>query len=456
MSQNGNYRAAHTVVRQDWAKRAGFAILSSLTIPPLLLWQAWKTESWRYRHFLLTIFITVYGATISIRYDPSGQGSDGVRHLALVYDHYVGLSLNQFLRELWHTLTLQLSTDPGIRDPYKHIVSYITGGLLGMPWLFFTVIACVYGYFFSGSVLEVFKHFKLSRVNYVIIALAALFLLLKNIEGVNTVRTWTGLWILVYACLKYYRTRQRRYVLLMLAPPFVHFGYLFMIIPALAVVLFGNRPLIYSILFVASSATNLIPQPTFMELLEITERSAYQSHAYYLEERRDYGEIAQRFHAQGSRWWLVAQRYGLQKWALNVLIYTVLLSGIYYPCMDIRQKSLFSTGLLSLALSNSTWYLYALSNRLWIIGATFILAALIISYTEAASRTRINTKRKSNLYPLGLHLSLILFMPYFLFHISVLIDYPSIFLLGAPFMVWIDPEINMSIKYVLQVLLGLR
>lgn len=451
-----NRQAIAVAQQQDWAKRFGFMLIASLTIPPILLWQAWKTSSWRYKHLLLTAFVTVYGATITIQYDPTGQGSDGVRHLRLVYDHYVGLGFQQFLVELWHTLTFQLSTHPGIRDPYKHIVSYLTGGLLGMPWLFFSVIAFVYGYFFTGSLLEVFRNFKFSKFNYVIIAFAALFFLLKNIEGVNTVRTWTGLWILVYACLKYYGTGKKRYLFLMLMPPFVHFGYFIMVIPALFVALFGNRPLVYSVLFVASSATNLIPQPTLMEMLATTERGAHQSRAYFLEQRRDYDEIARMFRAQGSRWWLVAQRYGLQKWALNILIYTVLLCGIYYSCMDFRQRSLFSTGLLSLALSNSTWFLYALSNRLWIIGAVFILAAIVLAFTSEASRAKIRSIRKPPYYAWGLNLSLVVFIPYFLFQLSVLIDYPSVLLVFAPFMVWLDPEINMSVKYAIQVLLGLR
>src|SRR6056297_3036250 len=77
--------------------RAGFLVLASAVAPVFLLLAAWKTSSQRYRHWLLTSFVTMYGATIAIRYDPTGQGSDGVRHLLLVYDHYVGMSFAQFL-----------------------------------------------------------------------------------------------------------------------------------------------------------------------------------------------------------------------------------------------------------------------------------------------------------------------------------------------------------------------
>ena len=67
-----------------------FWFLPALRCALFLLLAAWKTSSQRYRHWLLTAFVTMYGATIAIRYDPTGQGADGVRHLLLVYDHYVG------------------------------------------------------------------------------------------------------------------------------------------------------------------------------------------------------------------------------------------------------------------------------------------------------------------------------------------------------------------------------
>jgi hypothetical protein len=357
---------------------------------------------------------------------------------------------------LWLTLTLQVSDFSPIRDPYKHIISYLTGGLLGAPWLFFTVVAFVYGYFFTGSLLLIFRHFNWSRVNYVIAAFAVMLLLVKNVEGVNTVRTWTGLWILVYACLRYYDTKNSRYIFLMLMPPFVHFGYFIMVIPALVVLVLGTRPMLYAVLFVASSATNLIPQQTFMDAMTITERSESQAQAYFRENEIDRGEIIRPSQMQNQRFWRTFQEAGIQKWALNVLIYAVLAAGIYFVCMSYLQRQLFSIGLLTLALSNSTWFIYALSNRSWIVGAVFILAAFILANTHPTSRAKILSARKPRYYKIGLHLSLLLFVPYFLYNLSVLLDYPSIFLFGAPFMVWLDPDMNVSLKYVLQILLGLR
>ncbi len=437
------------------ASRAGFLILASVVAPIFLLLAAWKTSSQRYRHWLLTAFVTMYGATIAIRYDPTGQGSDGVRHLLLVYEHYVGMSFATFLSDLWYVLTFQVASDPGIRDVYKHVVSYFVGGVLGQPQLFFTVIAFVYGYFFTGSLLEIFRHVKWRHLNYVVLGLAAMLFLVKNIEGVNTVRTWTGLWVLVYACLRYYDTRKARYALMMLLPPLIHFGYFFMVLPALTVLLLGNKPRAYAVIFVLSSVTTLINPGDIVDVVSTTERGAAAVSGYYVEEQATFEQMRASAASMGGRWWKTLRFLGIQKWALNVLIYTLLAAGVYFTLMNYRQRSLFSVGLLTLALSNSTWFLYAVSNRSWIIGCIFILGAFVMARTNPDTGPRLIT-RVPGYYKWGINLSLVLFVPYLLFNMSTILDYPSIFMLVAPFLVWFDPEMNMSIKYVIQVLLGIR
>ena len=443
-------------VRPDWTTRLGFIVFSFVTVPALLAIQAWRTSSMRYRHWLLTALVTAYGSTIIFVFDGSREGSDGVRHLWLVYTHYVGLGFEQFLVELWSTFTFRIE-HPNIRDPYKHIVSYVVGGLLNAPWLFFTVIAFVYGYFFTGSLLQVFKHFKLSRANYVIIGFAALFFLTKNIEGVNTVRTWTAMWVLVYACLMYYDTKKWRYIVLMLMPPFIHFGFWIIIIPALIVLLFGNKPVLYATLFVASSFTNLIPADITAERLSATERGAHSVRVYSVSpgEGRTARDRIETVRAGQRRWYARFHSAGIHRWALNVMIYVVLAAGIYFSCMNYLQKSLFSIGLLTLTLSNSI-FLFAVANRSWVLGSALILAAFVLANTDPTTRSRILRSNQPPYYRVGLHLSLFLFIPYFLYCLSVLLDYPSIFWFTAPAVVWFNPELNMSIKEFLQILLGLR
>ena len=438
------------------ASQVGRILFISLVFPAVLLYDAWKSRSETYKHWALTAFITIYGATIAIRYSPSGEGADGVRHLNLVYDYYQGMGFQQFLADLWYSITLQETSNPGIRDPYKHVVSYFVGAVLGAPWLFFTVIAFVYGYFFSGSMLEVFRKWSPRKENYVIIAFAALFILLKNVEGVNTVRTWTGLWILVYANLRYYRTGQNRYLLLMLLPPFVHFAYFLMALPAYFVAIFGNLPRLYLVLFFLSGATTLINPGDMVDVVSSVERGAFSAEAYYREEELTFDERVEIVSASSNRWYKSVQFLGLHKWALIFFVVAISFTRLYPSLMSKVPRSLFSIGLLTVALSNSTWFFFALSNRSWVTGAIFIFSAFLMSRVELSSTERIHSQQFTSGYKLLLHLSLLLFLPFILVQLSVLLDYPSIFMFVAPFLVWLDPEMNMSIKYVLQVLLGIR
>jgi len=437
------------------AARAGFIVLASILAPIFLLFAAWRTRSRRFCHWVLTAFVTMYGATISIRYDPTGAGADGVRHLLVVYEHYVGMSLATFMSDIWHILTFQEASHFGIRDLYKHLISYFVGGVLGQPQLFFTVVAFVYGYFFTGSMIEILRHVKWRKLNYLILGFVAMFFLVKNIEGVNTVRTWTGMWLLVYACLRYYDTGNKKYAMLMFLPPFIHFGYFMMVLPALAVLFLGSRPKAYAILFIASSATTIINPGDIAEVVSTTERGAQAVSSYFVEEQMTLAERAEWATNLEGRWYRDFQFLGIQKWALNFLIYTLIAAGIYSSVMSYRQKSLFSVGLLTLALSNSTWFLYAVSNRSWVIGCVFILASFIMSRTDPITAPKL-LRAAPGYYTWGLHFSLFLFVPYFLYNLSVATDFVSVFMFVAPFLVWINPEMNMSIKYLLQLLLGLR
>lgn len=417
-------------------QRAVSLILPSMIAPWLLLIAAWNSTDQRKRHWLLTFFITIYGATITIAYDPLGFGADGVRHLLRVYTHYVGLGFDQFLSELWLILTMRPS--PATNDDvFIHVLSYVTGGILGEPRFFFPIVAFIYGYFFSGSMLEVFKYGSERKLSYLFIFFAALFVLTRNIEGVNTVRTWTGMWILVYACLKYYSTRQAKYILLMFVPPLVHVGYLALALPAWVVLILGNKKVLFAVLFVASSFTTFINPGSVTEVLSVTELGADKVRGYYVD------ETSVNIQA-GSRIWLTLFKYGVQEWALNVFIYSLLLSRIYFVTMNRFQATLFSIGLLTLTLSNASWYLFAVSNRSWVIGSVFIFASYLSVMQHPTTGPRVPVSNP--IYKVGLHISLLLFVPYVLYNLSTLIDYPSVFLVGLPFLAILAPEANMSIK----------
>jgi hypothetical protein len=262
----------------------------------------------------------------------------------------------------------------------------------------------------------------------------------------------------MYASLRYYDTKKLKYVGLMFLPLLIHYGYFMMLIPAVIVLLFGNQPKLYATLFVLSSVTTIINPGDIGEIVDVvstTERGRGAVDSYLVENPMSLQERADWALSMEGRWYRDFQFLGIQKWALNVLIYFLLAAGVYFSVMNYRQKTIFSIGLLMLAFSNSTWFLYAVSNRSWIIGCVFILAAFVMARTDPQTQRRL-VKGMPPYYRWGLHLSMLLFVPYFLYNLSILFDYISLFMFVTPFLVWVDPDINMSIKYFLQFLLGLR
>lgn len=416
------------------------SIVYALLMPVLLVADAIKSSSFRYKRWALTLFFGVYGSTITL-----SKSKDGYRHLEMVYEHYVGLPFEQFMFELFQILTFQTSI--GGSDVYKHVLSYFVGEILGLPGLFFVFVGLIYGYFFSGAMLVVFRNFRWAHKNLLFWGFVILFILAKNVEGVNTVRTWTGLWVLVYGSLRYYETKKSKYVLLMFLPPFIHFSYFIMALPAYVVLFLGSnsgfKKKIFAFVFVITSFASLVSPQNISNTLSQTELGASKVQSYYREETKSTREIIEDTGAE-TRWYRTFQNAGVQVWALNILVYTFLLTGAYFKKMTLFQQNIFSIGLLTLSLSNASWFLYALTSRSALVGMVFILAALMLMMQD--TRTNNFFSRPRAVLKIGMTLSLLLFIPLIVYSLSNILNFLSVYLIAAPFVPWFDESLNLSIK----------
>jgi hypothetical protein len=419
------------------------ALLKSSIVPLLLLGDLFKAKSEHKQRLLITLFFAIFGSTMLI-------GGDAIRHQWFVENHYVGLSFGQFFEELWLILTLRMGGG-GAKDVYNHLVSYFFGGVLEMPRLYIPFVATVYGYFFAGSVTHVLRNFSLSRTNHVILAMVFVFIFFRGLEGLQTVRTWTGMWVLLFACLKYHETRQMKYLVLMFVPPFIHFGYFVMAIPAWLVLVAGSRPALYSGILIASTVTNFFPAPDFTELVSRTERGESSLHWYSVEEETD---MRDRFQEELERtnWYNAYRKAGFHRWAPTVLILALIAAGLYLRGMTLYQQKIMSIGVLTLASSNMFWFVYALHNRMMIVGSIFILSAFLMARLDPSTKQHFIAAPPY--YKAGVYLSLLLFFPWILFTLSLTADRLSVYGLFVPIVVWFDPELNMSAKALINFLLG--
>jgi hypothetical protein len=330
-------------------------------------------------------------------------------------------------------------------------LSYLTGAVLGLPQFFFVFVSFIYAYFFSKSLFRLLRFTSGLKYSWLFYGFVLVFILWKNIEGINTVRTWTGLWVLFYGALSYFETKKKKYLLLMALPPFIHIGYFAMAIPAWIVVVLGKRPLIFALIFALSFFSPIINQGIFLSELEKTEVGQSKIRGYYIEEQNTSSEILDQY--SGSNWYLKALQLGVHRWGINTIAFTLIIFGVYFGRMTNLESSLFSVGLLTGALSNSTWYIYALSNRSALIAGLFTLASLILLLQRYYFQ-RPNTLLKGLQYNI-ISIAFFMMAPFIIYKLADLIQFISFFILAFPFIPWFSDEVNLSIREALGAILGL-
>jgi hypothetical protein len=424
-------------------KKLAQLVVISFFSPILALAASLNSHSRKLKQGILIIFVTIFGSVITI-----SEGNDGFRFHMNVYNHYLDLSFTRFIEELYLMLIFQPA--PGTKgDVYIHVLSYFVGGILGLPGIFFVVVAFVYGYFFSKSMLHIFKYVQFPlHYKYLFYYFAVFFIFWKGLEGFQTVRTWTGLWVLVYGCLRYFEARKLKYVFLILSPPLFHLGYFAMALPAWGVLVMGIRPKLYALIFFASfvfSANTLV----FQTIQSTGQYGNDKVSSYFIE---DVDQYRQDFLNTDKTWYLRFQQYRLQDFGLWVLISMLVVTGIYGKGMTKLENSMLSVGMLTFALSNFTSNISALSNRSAIVAGAFILIVLVLLlgrnfmlHLKAGQLTIIKTT---------LFISGLLLIPFYIYKLADIIYYLSIFMFFFPFVPWFDDEINLSIREFIGVLLG--
>lgn len=416
-------------------QRLLFSFLLMLVSPVISLTSGLRSTSQVYKRWLIIIFITIYGSVILLP-----ELADGTRHWESVYTNYLDLSLDEYIDGLYHILVFEPKATTN-DDVYIHTLSFFVGSILNAPQLFFVFVAFVYAYFFSGAMLKVLNGIKSVPFDAVFYGFVLVFFLWVNIEGINTVRTWTGLWVLFYAAINYFETKKIKFIVLILLVPLIHVGYFIMVIPTCLVLIFGARTLTYSIVFALSFVLNFLNQGAVVNQMEETELGERKVKEYYIgdEAPKEFSKTNNQF-----TWYFSLYKKGVQNWAINLVAASLIIFGFYFKQMNSIEQKLFSIGILTKALSNSTWFLFALGNRSGILAGIFILATLVLLWKRGGLRV-------SNIYVQKLigfvfFVTLIMFIPFLLFRIADIIYYLSIFILAFPFVAWVLPENNISIR----------
>lgn len=419
-----------------YKENAGYHFLLFAISPFLGMVYAIKTRSKQVIRWSIFAFTVIYGSL----FHKSFLG-DGAVHWQAVYDNYQYLSFEVW----WNRLLAILRLDPTYYtndDPYIHVISYIVGSLFNVPGLFFVAVALVYAYFFSGAIVKLLSYVRwdLKYNKFYFLFFLTLLILWEAPYLMQTVRTWTGMWVLIYAVISYYETKKSKYLLLALTPPLIHVGYFVMAVPAWIVLFTGFRnPKVYFIIFVLSIFfSNVVEQSGFTEQISQTELGASKTKSYYTgDDKAGEGYEGNREKlAQNENFYKVFERYKLH---INVLSGMVIFIYLFLRGSGFGkiENLLFSCGLSFASMANFFTQIFAVHNRLWNISVVFILCLVLIFL----SKNKLRYMRFSFLkVRLPLTVFTIAIVPYMLYLISINLSYTSPYLFVLPIAHWIKPE----------------
>ncbi|PSR05912.1 MAG: hypothetical protein BRD49_03240, partial [Bacteroidetes bacterium SW_10_40_5] len=243
-----------------------------------------KKLSLHNKKWILIVFSLLF---VSVIHWPS-ESADGKSNLTIIKENYQNVSFEVFIQDLKSILTFSGRTE--YQDPYAHILAMISGSIFGIPFLAIFISGFIYAYCFWGSIIKMIQTYPKQRYSWLFIGFFVFFISLKFLHDFQTIRSWTGLWILFFGAISYYTTGNKKYLWLFFIPPFVHFMYFLIALPSWIVLYFGNRALIYSIVFTLSFFTTIINPSILLNLLRSAPLGADKVQSYLVEDELEKGK----------------------------------------------------------------------------------------------------------------------------------------------------------------------
>jgi hypothetical protein len=320
----------------------------------------------------LILFVAAFGYTLIIR-----PGSDGSRQAMNFAEYWQLMSFDQFQYLLGDIIMLKGGKHLGSHadELYLPVLSYTLAQFTANPaWLFFAA-GLVYGYFFIRGISLVYSDMH-RNWNIVLLILFLFFISWKNLEGLNSIRNWTGAWCFFNGAYLYLKTRNINYILLVLLAPMFHSAYLVITLPFFAYLVIGDRRymlmgiLIFSYIF---STTSELIEP----YLTSTGLGEAKMQAYISEDEG--GE----FITEDSRSFHVRWYRFLSDWIIQGLfIYSLLFMGFLRgENHDPFRARLAGFAILMLSMANLSTFAPVLQNRVFVNFGLYALAYLVLHYS---------------------------------------------------------------------------
>jgi hypothetical protein len=425
----------------------GYLILLFLLSPFLGLMTLLKSKSEKFLTFFGIFFFGLLGSVFVYV-----EGTDGHSHLENAKTLYLDMSLGEFLVKTFEILTF--SSTEGSTDLYLHVISFVSSSVLSIPELIHVFSGFVLGYFFTKSVLLILKNNLKTKKSYILIGFIVLLLLIQSIGALNSIRMWTGMWVLFYGIYSWSLTKERKYIFVILFSVLVHFSYVVIIIPIMGSYLLRKRKTILIFLYIVS----------FTASLSFSYFSAYIPESDLLENKQKYNVIdsnkkAERFQkdneiAQEKRSSLNFYKAFGQTIYVNYSIVglsIILLFFYFNKKIDANLNFLVTVGIGLYTFANFVAFSPSLQGRTKTIASLFILAAAI--HLQLTLKKYYLNMRKKRLLNSGLVLFLISAIPMALFQISDIFYNISFFFLLFPQISWFLGDADLSIRAAIGILI---
>lgn len=413
-----------------------------LIISPMLgAYLAIRNLNWPKRKGVLIMAIALFGSTIVL------NNADGYRLREVLYDHYVGLSLSDWFYEL--TQIVQFKTVDGLKgDIYSHFFSYLVGHIMGIPSQYFLFVSLIFAYFYISSMANVLQWDRTKSRSLLFWVLIVIFVSYRSIDTIQSVRTWTGAWVLFYGTYRYHLTQKTKYLWMMFTAPLFHVAYFIIALPAYAVIFVKwLSPKVFLPLYVCTFLFTVNPQQIIGQL-QTTELGASKVDGYYREEG-DYDEDRVAAAENVNFYQRIGKGWSLPN-APHFTIGALMLFGmISSKRLTKLEMSLCSTGILMATMANLGSFVSVFYNRTMANAGIYVLAAMV----SLMVREELFNTRGINLFfrKIVLWGVVMVYVPYLIFVLANIIQFTSIFMVvGMPAGVF--ESFNISIRQLIDIL----
>lgn len=426
-------------------QKKGFAIVLMIFSPVVSLVYSLRNLNYRGKQLIFTLFGLVYGLSLNF-----SEGSDAgayVRNLGTYY----GVGLGEFVERFIGIISF--NPPPGSpSDLYLHFLNGIAGSLFQSPILLYAIVGTVYGYLYGTALLGVIKLPKGRNITLLLVILVGLFVIHRGYENMQTIRSWTGMWVLFNGVLGYFQTKKRKYIILVLLSPMFHLMYSFIAIPALIVILFQSIPrkvviAVYLISFVASVNTSSV-----VNIASENELSKRKLGSYYRidSDGEEIDPIEKRLEESNAVWYAKYGKTDSVYYGSTYFIFFLILAGYYRKSkMTELEYGVLSIGILLASLANYLSFAYALYSRTMANASLYVLAVMVFLIL----RDGFILNKEPIWKRIGLWIGILIFVPKVVYFMSSFIQFTSMMILAFPFLNFFGDSSNFSIRDFINVFL---